>query len=577
MNTKNLLIFLFASWLLISCKPSGNLSGHRKGNKPGLTTQQQLENGALFIDACREKILGNFNEAEKMFLKVLAADPKNDAAIYELGGIYELQNNNGQALKSAKEAYRLDPGNKWYKIFLADMYMKNQYYAESANLYKELALEGNDEDYYFNWTVALIYGAKYNEAIQVYNEMEKKFGVSEEVSLRKEKLYLQLNKVDKAAEEIEKLIVKFPGETKYYLLIAEIYVNNNLFDKAVPYYEKMAQLNPDDPGIHLYLSDYYRKKGEKEKSFEELKSAFRNPALDIDKKIKILLSYYTISEYYEEMKPQAYELMQLLTTAHPEDPKGFSMLGDFLYRDRKLKEAKEAFNKVISLDSSRYIIWETLLFIHSEENDNIALRNDSKHAMDLFPVQPIPYLFNGMANYMLKDYSGSLRSLKSGLELALENKKLEVQFNMYLGDTYYKLGKSDSSFYFYDQVLLADPRNTYVLNNYSYYLALQPAKLDKALEMAKKANELEPGNNSYQDTYGWVFYKSGNYKEAELWIGKALKNGAINNGEVLEHYGDVLFKLGRKDEALQYWQQAKEAGGASPDIDIKIRDKTLND
>jgi len=348
-----------------------------------------------------------------------------------------------------------------------------------------------------------------------------------------------------------------------------------MFDKALPYYKKVSEINPDDPYIHISLSDYYRKQGNKEKSFEELKSGFASPGLDIDTKINILLSYFTLSEYYDEMKPQAYELLNILTKAHPDDPKAFSMMGDYLYRDKKYNEAKDAFNKVISLDSSKYIVWETLLFIHSEQNNNIALRDDSKRAMELFPVQPTPFLFNGIANYILKDYPAALKSLTTGLELAGDNKQLVSQFNMYLGDSYYKLNKPDSAFELYDKVLVSDPSNTYVLNNYSYYLSQRSQKLEKALEMAKKANELEPENNSFQDTYGWVFYKLGKFEDAKKWIGKAIDNGAGNNGEVLEHYGDVLYRLGDITNSLIYWEKAMKAGDASPDIDKKIRDKKL--
>ena len=577
MKTRNVIILILSLTLLAACKPGGKLAEPQKNNKnrSGLSNQKRLENGALFIDACREKTLGNFAEAEKMFKKVVETDPKNDAAIYELGGIYEIQNNNDKALKEAKEAVRLEPGNKWYRIFLADMYQKTHFYIESAGIYKDLTIAYNDEDYYYNWAVALIYAAKYQEAIRVYDEMERKFGISEEIITRKEKLYLQLDKVDKAVEEVEKLIKQSPDNTRNYLLVAEIYMNNNMFEKATPYYKKVSEINPDDPYIHISLSDFYRKQGDKQKSFDELKLAFGNSDLNIDQKIKILLSYFTISEFYNEMKSQAYQLLNILTQTHPSDPKGFSMLGDFFYRDKKLKEAKEAFTKVISLDSSKYVVWETLLFIHSEENDNIALRDDSKRAMELFPVQPIPFLFNGMAKLMLKDYPGALRSLNSGLDFALDNQKLISQFYTYLGDTYFKTGKADSAFYCYDKVLEADPENAYVLNNYSYYLSLRSKNLEKALSMAKKANELEPNNDSYQDTYGWAFYKLGRYEDAKRWIEKALENGADKNGDVLEHYGDVLYKLGDIDKSLEFWQKAKNTGEALPNIEKKINDKKL--
>jgi predicted negative regulator of RcsB-dependent stress response len=63
------------------------------------------------------------------------------------------------------------------------------------------------------------------------------------------------------------------------------------------------------------------------------------------------------------------------------------------------------------------------------------------------------------------------------------------------------------------------------------------------------------------------------YTEAEEFLRKAAESG--EDGTVYEHYGDVLFKLGKTDQALEYWQKAKEAGGTSDKIDQKITDKQL--
>lgn len=54
------------------------------------------------------------------------------------------------------------------------------------------------------------------------------------------------------------------------------------------------------------------KKGDKEKSYQELKKAFENPDLDIDTKINILLSYYVLTEVNKELTSQALELTEIL-------------------------------------------------------------------------------------------------------------------------------------------------------------------------------------------------------------------------------------------------------------------------
>ena len=43
-----------------------------------------------------------------------------------------------------------------------------------------------------------------------------------------------------------------------------------------------------------------------------------------------------------------------------------------------------------------------------------------------------------------------------------------------------------------------------------------------------------------------------------------------DNGVLLEHYGDILFHLGKSTEALDYWKRALDAGGGSDQLQEKV-------
>ena len=61
----------------------------------------------------------------------------------------------------------------------------------------------------------------------------------------------------------------------------------------------------------------------------------------------------------------------------------------------------------------------------------------------------------------------------------------------------------------------------------------------------------------------------------KLWIEKAYRNGGDSSGVVLEHYGDILYQMGKKDEAYEYWEKAKNQKDHSDLLDKKIKDKKL--
>jgi predicted negative regulator of RcsB-dependent stress response len=63
------------------------------------------------------------------------------------------------------------------------------------------------------------------------------------------------------------------------------------------------------------------------------------------------------------------------------------------------------------------------------------------------------------------------------------------------------------------------------------------------------------------------------YKGAKAQLEKFM--ATADNGTILEHYGDIIYQLGDKDGALEYWKRAQKAGDASELIEKKIADKKL--
>jgi tetratricopeptide (TPR) repeat protein len=379
-----------------------------------------------------------------------------------------------------------------------------------------------------------------------------------------------------AIKEIEALCEAIPNDSRLKSILAELYLSNGMEEKALATYLDIAERDPNNAYIQISLSDYYRKRGDNEKSFEHLKLGFANPYLDIDTKVQILLAYFSVKEYYEEQKEEANVLAGILVETHPDDAKAYSIQADLFYQDEEWEKARQSLRKVLSLDSSRYVVWEQLLFTESQLNDFEAMRDESRRTIELFPQQPLPYLFAAVASYNFEDHEQMVEDLETGIRFVVRNDLLLAEFYNYLGDAYHQIGEDEKAFEAYEACLKINPENSIVLNNYAYYLSLRGEELEKAKKMAAKAIELDPDNSSNQDTYGWVLYKLGEYEEALEWIGKSIENHSEDNAEVLEHYGDVLYKLGRTKEAKEYWKRALKAGkGGTEFLERKANEGVL--
>ena len=541
-----------------------------------MTGQDLIRFQKLYYNANKQKILGNLDKAANLFESCIRKSPGSAASMYELGGIYVRTGKLKEGIYFAKKAVEIDSHNKWYQLLLADAYAQNREYDKSIKTYQEIIKAYPENlDLYYEMGSIMLADRQFTEAIEVYNQIEEIIGVAEDISLQKEMIYITLNKIDKAAMELEKLIEKNPKEVRFYGMLAELYQANNLPEKALETYEKLLAVEPDDPHIHLSLSNYYRSIGEREKSYIELKLAFSNKRLDINKKINILLSYYSITQSYPELTDQALTLCEMLVETHPLEAKSHSMYGDFLYRERLIEEARGQYRAALELDGNRFVIWQQLLQIDSELKDYDALLEESTKALELFPNQSILYLYNGIANIQRKTFVDAIEVLQKGIELTTENKILLSNFYSSLGDSYHSNKDTAESDDAYDKALEFDPVNKYVLNNYSYYLSQRGLDLERARDMSKNANKLDPDNTAFQDTYGWILYKSKQYEDAKKWIEKALEGGGKERSTILEHYGDVLFKLGEIDNAVSYWIRAKEHGGKSDKLNKKIADRFL--
>lgn len=570
--------FLFL--LIIGCSSTKESSFSNK--EDGSSQQQKLteENFVkykfFFFNGNREKALGNYQEALGYFKQCTEIDPQEGAPYYEMGNLLDLIGNVKQALPFAKKAVDVDPTNYWYRIAYAHLLQKSGDIQNAMQQYEYLLKQDPEQiELYYEMAGMQLYIGKYQEAIKSYDKVEQKTGVSEEISMQKQKVYIKLNDIEGAANEIKNLIRAFPNDLKYKAYLAELYMANNMETEALKVYQEILEEDPNDSYTHIALYEHYQRKNDSKNALIHVKEAFRDPNMDIDIKMRILLSYYNITESDDKLKSDAFQLNKILINTHPEEAKAYTIYADFLFREDKLEGAKENYLKAIKYDSSKFAIWSQVLLIESELSDYEGMERDSKAALELFPNQPMFYFFYSACMLNKKAYEEAVTYLTLGKDFIIANDPLLTQFYANLGDAYHNLEQYQKSDSAYDKALEIDPNNAYVLNNYSYYLSLRNEKLDRAEEMSLTANNLEPDQPSYEDTYAWILYRQGKFIQAKEWIEKALSNGGETHVAILEHYGDVMAKLNNLEKAVEQWKKAKSLGEGSKFLDQKILEKRL--
>lgn len=576
-KTVHVITFL-AIILLTSCSLFQSASD-KEDKEVTLDYQDSLAVTSKFIDGKKEALIGNNDKAIDIYSEVLEKYPNHDAALFEMARMYSNLREFKSALVFAERAAKIDTGNVWYRKILVDLYQRTGALEKSRKQLKWLINnENNNLEYYRDLYQVERYLGNFENALEILNKVEHIAGKSEKSLQRRIRILQEIEEYEKAAKVARELLEKDLTNPDYYRELIALYNKAGKPEKALETIQNFKDSGKDNGWADLMLAKQYREIGEDKASFQHLKQALGDKELTIDAKVEVLLSYYSIDDSSAEsdsLKKQQDILLEQLMKAHPDNAIAHSLKGDFYLKNQQNEKALASFEKVLEMDSTRYPVWEQILKLYFQQEKYEKTTEYAEKAISLFPGKPVLYFLKGGAHSRLSEPRKAIKTYEDGLYF-ISDQKLKVDFYASLGDQYHKTKDYQSSEDAFEKALDIDPDNTYVLNNYAYFLAVREENLSKAYQMSKKVVDKYPEDATYLDTHGWVLFQQEKYEEALKFLEKALENAENKSSEILEHYGDCLFMNGKKDKAVRYWKKAYEKDKSSDELKNKIDKKTIN-
>lgn len=533
----------------------------------------------LYYDALQARTQDDYGSSFDFLKHCYALDSTNAATLYELGNYYNTIGDKTRAFNMFKGAATYNPDNYYYGTAFATLSLELKQYKSAIEQYSSLVNRYPERtNLYIYLAEAYRLNEEFPKAIEALDKLEQFVGMNEKISLQKFQLYRQTKQEQKAFAEIQKYIDKYPSEIRYYVLLGDLYLHADRDEEALRTYSKAKSIDPDDPYLISSMASYYEKVGKKEEAENELKIAIISAKMDIDTKLSILAQYVTTLQQRNKDTKDANALFDTLMVQHPQEPNLNLMYGNLLSIQDDKNGARAQYKIYAEANPSNPLGWEQMIFTAYPDSTQITIEI-CEAALKHLPDQPQFYFFLGLSQYLEKNYTPALKSLQDGLQyVPKENVRLISDFYGQIGDLYYHTEQVDSAFVAYDRALKANPGNLGILNNYSYFLTVQKRDLDRAERMSGQTIKAEPLNPTFLDTYGWVLFMQKAYSMAKVYIANSIQYSEAKKeeitSEVYEHYGDVLFKTGEKEKALEYWIKAKEAGDSkSKTLDKKIETK----
>ena len=111
-------------------------------------------------------------------------------------------------------------------------------------------------------------------------------------------------------------------------------------------------------------------------------------------------------------------------------------------------------------------------------------------------------------------------------------------------------------------ILAQQPENAAALNALGYTLTDQTERYEEAEALIRQAYILQPNEPSIIDSMGWIAYRQGRLEEAEEFLRRAWR--LDRNPEIAAHLGEVLWKLGKREEAVKTWREGQAVDASNP-------------
>lgn len=534
--------------------------------KDPLTYEQRRTYDYFFLEAVRMKQKGEYDAAFELYKHCLDIYPNSPATLYEISQFYQFLGQEEKSEDALKKAVRLDDHNFWYKQTLAAYYQNKREWVKAIAVYEDMASLFPSRLEPLLSLVSLYNQTKsYPEVVKTLDRLELLDGKSEQLSMEKFRTYLMMNDLDKAFSEVQDLVAEYPYEMRYRTLLGDLYLSNNKTTEAYDIYQEILTETPDYAPALLSMMNYYRKIGNDSLYRKSLDTILLNENVETKTKMDIMRQLIMQNEQTTKDSTQIISLFKEVLK-RPQPNADLPMLcAQYLYSKGMEKESVPVFNQVLELDPENKPARMILMSYAIRANDLDEVIRVATPAMQYNPDMLEFYYYLGLAYYQKNEPKKALAVFIRGERQMNEkvDKPMASDYYSILGDLYHSVDKKVEAYAAYDSSLVYNPDNINTLNNYAYFLSVEQTNLDKAEEMSYRTVKAEPNNSTYLDTYSWILFEKGKYTEARIYIEQALKNGGETSQVILEHCGDIYYKLGDHKRALEFWKKADALGPES--------------
>ncbi len=523
---------------------------------------------------------GDLAQALPYLEQAIALAPNYADAILLQAEINLRLGNNSAVVTAMEDFVKANPTSDRGQVVLADAYRALGRYDDSAAILRQqIAANPNQAQPYLMLGLLDRQQGKKAEARQNF---EKGYDLSEnKLSAANQLIEMDIEAKDFAAalQRITPALERYPNEPALHLLEGKIYAAQQLWDRAETALLKVLEVNANVPAAYELLVSVYINEQKLPEASKQLEAFMAKSPENAGALMTLALVYAQMKDYAKAR--EAYERLLVLK---PDNAVAANNLA-YIYADelKQLDKAQDWASKAHSADPNNPAITDTLGWILYRAGDYRQAQNLLKEAADKMRNEPEVQYHLAMASYMMgdtktaltgfeaaalapQDFSGKeeakkrLTLLKEGnsagdasveqLEGLVKQQPNDPVALAKLAEVYERQGAADKAASYYEQAIKANPKLPAPMMKLAELYAGPLAKKDRALELAKKARDLTPGDAHTTAIVGRLAFHAGNYAWAYSLLQEASRQLATDP-DVQKDFAWSAYSLGKIAEARQ--------------------------
>lgn len=548
----------------------------------GITDQDKRKAEYIYMQAQVYKAQDSIASYYDLVKYAYELDSTNTAIAFYYGYLMVLKDNStdlekNRGLKLMKRHVDAHPEDYYETSYFSDACMSLRHNDMGLQAIERLAeINPTKTEVQMRLAAAYVRNEKFAEALKVYEKIEDFEGKSVEITAYKAALCSQLGDTIGAITEMRNLYNTAPANVNFNLIMSELFKQYNMQDSAIYYLDQAQRLDPENGNVYFAKAQYYDEIGDSINYDKQIYNALVSNDLPVETKLDVLTQYTQTQLIRNDSTDRVNNLFKVLVEQHPHEPKVHELYSMYYSTIKDYKHAIEEIGYEVDLDPTNAEAWQRLMVVNIMDDNYAGAIKAAEKALEYNPENLDLYRYIAPSYYQMKEYDKAIVTYDKALTLVDSTKNVELYSDLLCGkgDVYVELGDSARGFEYYERSLSIAPGNTGTMNNYAYFLSLCGKNLDKAESMAAKAVYSNPNNSTFIDTYAWVFFKKKNYDMALLYIKSAIDNADSPSADILEHYGDILYMTGDKENAVNQWEKALELNPTKEVLQRKVLDKT---